>query len=304
MAHRIEFSFLIPVFNSVGTLQPLYKGIEDLMAEINSPFEVIFIEDNGAIKSWETLLQIRKEHPENVTLIKLTKNFGQNGATLCGIDQARGEFLITLDDDLQVHPSELKKLIDYQRLHQSEVVYGVYDEQGTSAIRKAGSKYIKKIFTETDGGSNIGSAIRLINANIAKHLRNHSQDHLFINQVISWYTFDTKFVEVARNPRHEGKSGYNLFQLFYITFQLFFLYTSAPLKIMISLCIISSVTTFGLASYYIYQHFVLGRGLGFLAVIVVSISLILASISIMGVYINRIYSARVKKPNYVIKVKI
>ena len=59
-----------------------------------------------------------------------------------------------------------------------------------------------------------------------------------------------------------------------------------------------------LASYYIYQHFAFGYGLGFLALIVMAISLVLASISIMGIYLNRIYSSRVKKPHYAIKIKM
>jgi dolichol-phosphate mannosyltransferase len=160
------------------------------------------------------------------------------------------------------------------------------------------------MFNKTENGSNVGSSIRLITSNIARHLRSHSQDHLFINQVISWYTFDTRFVEVVRNPRYEGKSGYSTFQLFSIAFRLLFLYTSMPLKLMIAICIISSFVFMGLASYYIYQHFVLGQGLGFLVLIVIAISLILASISVIGIYLSRIYESRVKKPHYAIKLKL
>jgi polyisoprenyl-phosphate glycosyltransferase len=300
----IAYSFIIPVYRSVLSLQPLYAGIEELMLELNESFEVIFIEDNGLDESWKTLLEIKKRYPATVSLIKLTKNFGQNGATLCGIDEAKGEFLITLDDDLQVHPLELKKLIAYQKENKSDVIYGVYDEKTDSWIRRQGSKFIKRLFTRSEGGSNIGSSIRLISNTIASHLRNHSQDHLFINQVISWYTYDAKFVEVLRNPRHEGKSGYNIFQLILIAFRLLFLYTSIPLKFMIVVCTISSIGSLALASYYIYQHYALGQGLGFLVVIVIAISLILASISIMGIYLNRIYSSRVKKPHYAIKLKL
>ncbi len=298
------YSFVIPVYKSVASLEPLYLGIDELMNEYNSSYEVIFIEDNGSEESWKKLLELKKNHSQNIFLIKLTKNFGQNGATLCGIDNCKGQVIITIDDDLQVHPNELKKLIDYYNEYKTDVIYGVYKEETQHVIRNFGSKLIKQIFNKTEGGSNIGSSIRLIKSDIANHLRNHSQDHLFINQVISWYTFDTKFIEVHRNPRYEGKSGYSFWQLFSIAFRLLFLYTSIPLKIMITVCIISSIGSFALASYYIYQRYALGHGLGFLALIVIAISLILASISIMGIYLNRIYSSRVKKPHYAIKVKL
>jgi glycosyltransferase involved in cell wall biosynthesis len=299
----IDYSIIVPVYKSVSTLDPLYIGIAELIAGLGQSFEVIFVEDNGSQESWQQLLSLKKRFPDTITLIKLTKNFGQNGATLCGIDAAKGSMILTLDDDLQVHPSELKKLIDLQHKTQADLVYGIYDEKTSSWLRNAGSAFIKKIFKSSEG-SNIGSSIRLITANIAGHLRNHSQDHLFINQVLSWYTFDTQFVTIARNPRFEGKSGYSFIQLFLIAFRLVFLYTALPLKIMIVVCIASSGVALWLAGYYIYKHFAFGEGLGFLALIVVAISLILASISIMGIYLNRIYASRVKKPHYAIKLKL
>ncbi len=304
MTEKLEYSFIIPVYKTVSTLEPLYKGIAEVMEEFKSSFEVVFVEDNGSEESWKKLLELKRNNPEKIKVIKLTKNFGQNGATLCGIDEAKGELILTMDDDLQVHPSELKKLILCQKEQKPDVIYGVYEEKTSSWLRNLGSGFIKKIFNKSEGGSNVGSSIRLITANIANHLRNHSQDHLFINQVISWYTFDTKFIEVVRNPRHEGKSGYSFLQLFSIAFRLLFLYTSIPLKMMIGVCIISSLVSMGLAGYYIYQHYAFGNGLGFLVIIVIAISLILASISIMGIYLNRIYSSRVKKPHYAIKLKI
>lgn len=304
MSKEKDYSFIVPVYKSVNTLEPLYQAIKELMHELTSTFEVLFVDDNGSEESWKKLLQLKSSNPETITLIKLTRNFGQNGATLCGISEAKGDTLLTIDDDLQVHPSELKKLITCQKEHKAEVVYGVYVGKSGSLLRNAGSAIIKKIFNKTEGGSNVGSSIRLINAGIAKHLRHHSQDHLFINQVISWYTFDAKFVEINRNPRFEGKSGYSLWQLFSIAFRIVFLYTSIPLRLMIAVCILSSIGSLSLAGYYIYQHFVLGNGLGFLVVIVIAISLILASISIMGIYLNRLYSSRVKKPHYAIKIRL
>ncbi len=300
----VTYSFVIPVYKSVSSLEPLYLGIKELMNAYTATYEVIFVEDNGSEESWKKLLELKKQFPTTISLIKLTKNFGQNGATLCGIDVAIGDSIITLDDDLQIHPSELKKLIDCKLETNADVIYGIYNEKTQGYFRNTGSKLIKNIFNKTEGGSNVGSSTRLISGAIAGYLRNHSQDHLFINQVISWYTFNTKFIDVARNPRYEGKSGYSFFQLLGIAFRLLFLYTSIPLKLMIVVCIISSIGSLALASYYIYQHYALGKGLGFLSLIVIAISLILASISIMGIYLNRIYTSRVKKPHYAIKLKL
>ncbi|MEI6021031.1 MAG: glycosyltransferase [Bacteroidota bacterium] len=301
---EIDYSFVIPVYKSLASLEPLFLGIQNLMRDLNGSFEVLFVEDNGSNESWQELLRLKKNHPDHIVLIKLTKNFGQNGATLCGIDEAKGRFVCTMDDDLQVEPSEFKKLVACQVEKNADIIYGVYNEKTGSWFRNLGSRLIKQIFSKSEGGSNVGSSCRLLTSNLAAHIRNHSQDHLFINQVISWYTYNTAFVEVERNPRQEGKSGYGLMQLILISFRLMFLYTSLPLKFMIVVCILSSIGAFSLAMFYIYKHYVFGEGLGFLSLIVIAISLILASISIMGIYLNRIYAARVKKPHYAIKIKM
>lgn len=299
-----DFSFVIPVYNSVETLEPTYKEIAALMQKRQASFEVLFVEDNGSEASWRKLLELKKVHSSQITLIKLTKNFGQNGATLCGMSEAKGKLILTLDDDLQVDPAELDKLITKQEETGSDLIYGFYKETTQHHLRNIGSQLVKKMFNRIEGGANIGSSVRLITASMAENVKRHLQDHIFLNQVLSWYTYDTQFVEINRSKRQEGQSGYSFVDLMKITFRLLFLYTTIPLKFMIAVCIISSFASLALAGYYIYQHFALGHGLGFLSLVVVAISLILAAISVMGIYINRMYNARVKKPHFAIKVKL
>ena len=300
----IDFSFVIPVYNSVDTLEKTYINIKELMHKLQTTFEVIYVEDNGLVESWKKLLELKKADPNQITIIKLTKNFGQNGATLCGISEANGKYIITLDDDLQVHPKEIEKLIEKQKETDADVVFGNYKEETQYYLRNFGSQLIKKLFNKLEGGANVGSSVRLISSAMAKNINRHSQDHVFLNQILSWYTYDVQFVEIDRNERKEGRSGYSFFDLLRISFRLLFLYTSIPLKFMLAVCIVSSITSLALASYYIYQHFVFGNGLGFLSIIVIAISLILASISVMGVYINRLYNSRFQKPHFSIKIKL
>jgi polyisoprenyl-phosphate glycosyltransferase len=300
----MNYSFVIPVYNSVATLEPLYNGISELMAKLNHSFEVIFVEDNGRLESWHKLLELKEKHSTQISIIKLSRNYGQNAATLCGINVASGDFIITVDDDLQVHPIELEKLIRVQEQTHSPLLYGVSSNTNQHFMRKTTSNLFKKTFNSLEGGANIGSSVRLLSKNLASHLSNHVYDNLFINQILSWYTFDTKFVEINWSARHEGKSSYGFLSLIKLALKLLFLHTNLPLRLMIYLCVTSSIISLALASYYIYQHFALGRGLGFLSLIVIAISLILASISVIGIYVNRLYNARIKKPMYAIQVKL
>jgi glycosyltransferase involved in cell wall biosynthesis len=301
---HLEYTVIVPVYKSVDTLQPIFDGVEKCMSELNLTFEVLYVEDSGSEDSWNELLRLKTIHPEHVRIIRLSRNFGQNGATLCGIDESKGRKIITIDDDLQTPPSEIAKMIYFHQETDADVVYAKHSDSKTSWFRRSGSKLLKRLFRKSDSGS-IGSSFRLIDAHIVDRLRFHAQDHLFINQVISWYTLNAQYIEVEHNERASGKSGYSFFRLVWMSLRLIMYYTSIPIKIMIALSII---TAFGIAVmtvYYIYYQINTGSAVDlFMVSVLLAMAVISASISVFGVYINRIYSARVKKPNYAIKVKM
>ena len=105
----IQYTVVVPVYRSVETLAPLFQGISSVMNELKCSFEVIFVEDSGEDNSWFELLRLKELHGDQISCIRLSRNFGQNSATLCGIDEAKGEKVITIDDDLETNPSEIKK---------------------------------------------------------------------------------------------------------------------------------------------------------------------------------------------------
>jgi len=302
---QIDYSIVVPVYNSVESLEQISAGVKALMEEMGKAYELIFVEDHGRSESWQELLRIRAADPDHIRIIRLAKNFGQNGATLCGIDEAMGDRVVTMDDDLQVLPAEMAKLIQCQNTFETDVIYGIFPTQKNSWLRRIGSKFMKRIFGGRDGKAPIGSSFRLINRNVVAQLKNHSQDHLFINQVITWYTQDIRQIEVEHNPRMEGKSGYSLWSLALLSMRLLIYYTSIPLKIMIFLSICTAIGIVGLVLYYIYYQMEHGGMIDlFMITVMLAMAIISASISVFGVYINRIYTARVKRPNYSIKIKL
>ncbi|MFT5752328.1 MAG: glycosyltransferase involved in cell wall biosynthesis [Flavobacteriales bacterium] len=299
-----DISVVVPVFKSTETLKPLYMGIQKVMDSLNKSFEVIFVEDSGSEESWKALLQLKTAFPDTIQIIKLTRNFGQNGATVCGIDESRGTLVITIDDDLQTHPREITKLIECFEKTGADVIYGQYKPSG-SRIRNLGSKVIKKVFNSSQGGTSLGSSFRLITQPIVQRLKYHSQDHLFINQIINWYTINYGFVPVESTPRPEGSSGYSIWKLIVISFNLIFYYTNLPLKLTIYVCIAAVIG----CAYFAWHFWKIITPIDTeievtTIVLFMGLFLILSSICVLAIYINRIYNARVKKPIYAIKAKI
>ena len=100
----IDFSVVVPVHNSEETLEELFLRLKAVFNDLGSSFEVIFVEDGGKDNSWDVLKKLKQNFPDLIKAIKLNKNFGQHNATMCGFAFAKGDNIITIDDDLQNPP--------------------------------------------------------------------------------------------------------------------------------------------------------------------------------------------------------
>lgn len=301
-----DITVVIPVFNSVETLRPVYERVSDTLQRSGKSFEVLFVEDGGPLESWNELRSIKSAFPDTVSLIRLGRNYGQNAATVCGITHAKGEIVITIDDDLQTPPEEIEKLIRAYDESRSAAIFGVTPQQSNPFFKRLGSYLIKKIFDWVDG-ADIGSSFRLISPELKEKLNRQAHDQLFLNQVIHWYTDEVEKVEVEHHSRHEGKSGYSFLGLTGIAVKLIFFYTDFPLRLMSIFGLLISLICFGLGIYYIYEKIVIGTEAGFASIITAiffATGLIILCLSILGAYISRIYADRIRKPVYSIKTRL
>ena len=306
MSETVDITIVVPVYNSVDTLQPLYERTATVLEQRNLSFEVLYVEDGGPLESWKQLLKLKRLYPETVTIIRLGRNYGQNAATVCGISNARGNMVVTIDDDLQTPPEEISKLIDVQQQTEAEIVFGVVGKQQNPFIKRIGSQLMKKIFDWVDG-ADIGSSFRLIDFNLKQKLNQQNHDQLFLNQVIHWYTDEIEKVEVKHDTRSEGQSGYSFFNLVGIALRLIFFYTDFPLRAMTVIGLLIAITCFGFGSYFVYEKLVVGAEAGFASIITsifFTTGIIMLCLSVLGAYISRIYADRIKRPVYSIKTKL
>lgn len=122
---EIKYSVVVPVFNSSATLRELIHLICEEMNTLSCRYEIILVDDDSMDDSWERLKTVKKESNFPLCLIRLGKNAGQFAATFCGVEHAKGEIVITLDDDLQYHPKEIHALLRRLDTENQLLVYGV-----------------------------------------------------------------------------------------------------------------------------------------------------------------------------------
>jgi polyisoprenyl-phosphate glycosyltransferase len=301
--NEIEYSVVVPVFNSEASLEELLSRLISVMDSTGKGYEFIFVDDGSRDRSWEVLKKLKDKHPGVLTAIRLAKNFGQHSATFCGFNFAKGNFIITIDDDLQCPPEEIPKLIKVMEEEDAELVYGIFKKKRHSFLRNLGSESFKKS-ASLIGSSKEGSSFRLITNNIIQKIIIHHQNFVFIDEILHWYTEYIGLAAVEHHKRKYKSTGYSNRKIWGLVANLMFYYTTAPLKLMVYGGLISSVFFFILSVFFVLKKIFLNVPLGYTSLIVAilfSTSLILLSLGVIGEYLSRIYMVQNKKPLYSVK---
>ena len=305
MSNLPQYSIVVPVYNSQKTLEELCSRIEQTMYALQVTWQIILVNDHSSDGSWSIIKALKDKYADKLTAINLAKNFGQHKALLCGFQFSTGDFIITIDDDLQFFPEDIPLLIDKGRETNADLVYGWYqNSRKHSMIRRKGSNFVAFIFEKFGNTKGQGSSFKLIKKNVADKVKDYNHAYTFLDEVISWHTARVAHAHVRHAPRREGESGYSIFKLIFISLNLIFGYTTVPLRFMTWFGFISFWICLIFICYFLYLKFTQSTQLGFTAVMVtifMSTGLILFSLGIIGEYLNRLINLQNKKPSYLVK---
>lgn len=299
-----DYSVVVPVHNSQESLEGLFAGIRACFNGLKDTFEVIFVDDYSRDKSWEVLQKLKERHPAEVAAIKLSRNFGQHNAIFCGFTFARGNRIITMDDDLQNPPSEIPKLIQKADEEECDLVYGIPGRKGHNRARRLGSKALHKSSHALNDAPGNGSSFRLINRQLVEKLLSHHHNFIYLDELLNWYTRSIAFIAVEHHPRPYQKSGYSLRSLLRLFANIVLFYTNFPLRLIVYGGFAFSVVSFFIGIFFIYRKIVYEVPIGFTAQIVAiffSTGLIMLSLGVIGEYLSRIYMLQQKKPPFSIQ---
>jgi undecaprenyl-phosphate 4-deoxy-4-formamido-L-arabinose transferase len=299
-------SVVVPVYNGEYTILDLFLGLKVFFEEHKLKFEVIFIHDCGPDNSLKILEQLQSHHPELIKVISLTRNYGQHNAIIAGIQHAKGEFILTMDEDLQHSPSDIKSLLKEQKEGDFDVVYGRYLERQHTSTRNLGSAFLKKMIAI--GIPDIHhdySAFRLIKSDIAKAMIEMHNSYTFIDGYISWITTNCSSCDVTHSERKGGKSAYNLKKLINHSINIFVTFSDLPLRLLTYFSLLIFTITSIFSFYIVVRKLVFDDfEMGYPSLIVsigFAVSVIMLSLGVVGEYIYRINLKTTKKPNYIVK---
>lgn len=297
----MDHSVIIPAYHASQSIEKLYDELKTYFNSIHKSFEVIIVDDASTDNTWDVLKKLKAEN-NNVKIIRFAKNFGQHAATLCGFSFAKGKFIITMDDDLEVHPDQISLLLKTQAEKDYDVVYGEYRKLNQPFFRGIITK-IYKFFSKYEGKNRgKGSPFRLIKTELAHKLAETHKHFVFIDELLLWYTSNIAFTKTTANPNFIKKGGYSLGNLFRITSNVIMFSSTAPLKFVTNIGITLATVNFLIGLFYLTKK-VLFRipAPGYTSIIVsvlFSTGLIVLSVGIVAQYIGKILKDINKKPSY------
>ena len=300
-----QISIVVPVYNSGNTLQELFSRIDNAFSDLREHYQLILVDDGSTDNSWEIIEQLKKNNSEKILAVKFVKNFGQHNAILCGLNYCIGDVIITMDDDLQHPPEEIKKLFQKHKETDADVIYGMPIVKKHSMLRKAGSDFLKRTSEYSSENNKGGSSFRMIKKEIVLEIKNNQgYNFLFLDATINQITYNIEHVMVEHHSRKTGKSGYTFGKLISMYLNILVNYSATPLKLMTYGGLISAFFAFLLGLHFIYRKLMNNVPLGYTSLIVsilFSTGLILFCLGIIGQYLYKLFQLQNQKPPYFIK---
>jgi len=222
-------SVVVPVYRGADSIAELYRRLHVALHGSDERIEVLFVDDRGSAENWPAIVALSQAHPE-VIGIRLSRNFGQHAATLCGIARARGEWIVTIDEDLEQPPESIPGMIAKAR-EGHLVVYGVNERRSHARWRNITSELGRSAFKFAIPSLNREyTSFRVIHHTVAKGLERFQSPFTFIDGYISWITNTYATVVVPHDPgRHP--SSYNLRKLLAHMLNIFVTFSDLPLRI-------------------------------------------------------------------------
>ncbi|MFZ5920171.1 MAG: glycosyltransferase family 2 protein [Chloroflexota bacterium] len=225
-----KYSIVIPVYNSEKIVGQVIEQTVTFFKGQGWDFEIVLVNDGSPDGSWEVISRFAATYPR-VIAINLFRNYGQHTAVYCGFEHASGDYVITIDDDLQNPPEEIihlvKKLKDGH-----DVVFGRFREKQHSQVRTLGSAIIRlinnRIFRCPPGI--VPTNFRLIRRDVVDRILSYHTAYPYITGLTLMFANKPGNAWVEHRKRLEGKSNYSLYQILSLVARILFNYSVWPLR--------------------------------------------------------------------------
>src|SRR4051794_7340446 len=226
-------SIVIPVYRGAATIGRLVDALSDLHPA--GGLEIILVNDGSPDNSGDVCRELLPTARVPLVYVEHARNYGEHNAVMTGLRHARGDFVITMDDDLQNPPEEVVRLYDHARNGGWDVVYTRYAVKQHEGWRNLGSRFANAAadrLLDKPQGLYL-SSFRCMSALVVRSVTRYSGPYPYVDGLIMDVTQRIDSIEVRHLPRIEGRSNYNLRRLVRLWLNLATSFSLAPLRLAI-----------------------------------------------------------------------
>lgn len=228
-------SIVVPVYRGAATVGLLVEALSRL--EPAGGLEVVLVNDGSPDNSGDVCRTLVKTATVPIVYVEHARNFGEHNAVMTGLRQVSGDYVITMDDDLQNPPEEVVKLYDHARLGGWDVVYTRYARKEHAGWRNLGSRFANKVadwLLDKPRGLYL-SSFRCMAAATVREVTKYHGPYPYVDGLLLQVTQRIDSIEVLHLPRAEGRSNYNLRRLVLLWLNLATSFSLAPLRLAVLL---------------------------------------------------------------------
>lgn len=305
-------SVIVPCYNEQEVLPLFYEEITKTMNQIKSDFkdidyELLFINDGSRDSTLDILRKMSLEN-DKVRYISFSKNFGKEAGMYAGLENAKGDYVVIMDADLQHPPAFLPKMLDYVKNQGYDcATTRRTSRKGESKIRSWFARKFYRIMNRISQTEIVDGAqdFRFMTRQMVDSILSMKEYNRFSKGIFSWVGFNVKYIEYENVERAAGTTAWSFWKLFQYSLEGIFAFSTVPLSLASFLGIISCLVAFIIIVAVIIKTIVFGEPVQGYPTTICAIFFVgglqLFCTGILGQYLSKTYMECKNRPIYLIK---
>ena len=301
-----KVSVVVPVYNEEANLPALLPRLLSVLRALDRPAEAVFVDDGSRDGSLEILKRAAVEHPGAVKVVELVRNAGQHMAIMAAFSATDGEYVLTIDADLQNPPEEIPKLVAAMDAGH-DVVGTVREKRHDPLVRRIASRLVNRTTALMTGMrlNDYGCMLRGYHRDVVDVMLASDEASTFIPALAQQYAQTPVEIGVAHAERTAGDSKYSLYRLVRLNFDLMTGFSLVPLQLFGVLGFVTAFFGVALGIFLLIRRLVVGAEVEgvftLFALAFVVMGLLMAGIGLVGEYVGRIYHQVRGRPRFLIR---
>lgn len=302
-------SIVVPCFNEEATIPIFYNTVEKIKSQIEADVEYCFVDDGSRDKTL-TILRNLNQESTSVHYISFSRNFGKEAALYAGLQMAKGDYIVTMDVDLQDPPSLLPEM--WEILHDSNSDYDCVatrrtTRKGEPRIRSFFARLFYKIINDLSDTEIVDGArdYRMMTRQMVDAVIQDSEYNRFSKGIFSWVGFHTKWLAYENVQRSAGETKWSFWKLFKYSIEGILAYTTIPLYLSSLMGILMCGLSFIALIFIFIRALLFGNPVAgwpsLVCIITLLGGMILLALGIMGLYIAKIYLETKQRQIFIVR---